>query len=249
MSYREIQNRDIGDPVDKKSIHFRNANSRIPIRWKAPLWGQLMSYWDLVTCDSLMTQSLCQLKTLVVKISTGSWFSPHVSIDGWLRLIPRFSPWRFLISCHRDSRYPDGWYPDEPTLFGTFLVCLRGFKPWANSVWSNDRWGFDTSWWSVSTVYSTDILRTLQRPNFVHLHPIQWLMAIWVRSNRSRSPLLCAPPTLSWTWEIRWSKIYQLIQRSMFLLLTFGTFLLRLGMISSVSKDSTLSLFLRASQI
>jgi len=141
-----------------------------------------------------MTQSLCQLKTLVVQIPTGSRFPPRVSIDEWLRLILGFSPWIFSISYHRDSWYPDGWYPDEPTLFGTFLLCLWGFKPQENFVWSNGWRGFDTSWWSVSTVHSTDILRTLQRLNFTRLQLIQRLTRNWVRSNGSRSPLLlCAP--------------------------------------------------------
>jgi hypothetical protein len=46
--YRHYGNREIRNPVDKRSIHFGIANSRIPIRRKAPLCGgQLTSYRDI----------------------------------------------------------------------------------------------------------------------------------------------------------------------------------------------------------
>jgi hypothetical protein len=46
--HRHYGNREIGNPVDKKSIHFGIAKSEIPIRRKAPLCGgQLTSYRDI----------------------------------------------------------------------------------------------------------------------------------------------------------------------------------------------------------
>jgi hypothetical protein len=65
----------------------------------------------------------------------------------------------------------------------------------------------------------------------------------WVLHSRSDGPdpsFLCTPPALSWTWEIRRSRLYRLIRRPIFLLLSFGTFLLRLGRISKFLKGLNL---------
>jgi len=46
--HRHYGNQEIGNPVDKKSIHFGIAKFEISIRRKAPFCGgQLTSYWGI----------------------------------------------------------------------------------------------------------------------------------------------------------------------------------------------------------
>jgi hypothetical protein len=44
--------RHFANPEDRKHTQFRTTKSKTPIRWKAPVWGRLMSFQHIAGQES-----------------------------------------------------------------------------------------------------------------------------------------------------------------------------------------------------
>jgi len=140
------------------------------------------------------------------------------------------------ISCIAISRFslPNIWlFPHEIPIGDSASdpMALAGLDQWLYPSWA---------------------LSLLRIPTISPPHLFEIWQSTWCHEFPSKNfgrPFLCAPPTPSWMWEIRRSKIYQLIWRPIFLLPSLCAFSSALGRISKTKGLNLFSLSLRAPRI